>query len=123
MTIRTAGIESALIRPSVEPFVFRGPGVHEILNEINGVIDSDYKGNKALKEYNGEPVLQIGQVNEAYITPVMVGSNSLILPVINKVVAPHFRVMFPEEVERSLREGDPMGIEEKFAKIRKFKII
>ena len=91
------------LRPVVRvtPYLLEGKDSPEILGEINGVIDSKYKRNPALK------VLNLFTIEEI---PILVGSNSLISPVINEVFAPKYRVALPEEVETTLQEEDPVRI-------------
>src|SRR3989344_3975728 len=85
---------------TVNPYLLEGKDSPEILGEINGVIDSKYNGNLNLK------VLNLVTMEEI---PRLVGSNSLIAPVINEVFAQmNYRVALPEEVETTLQEGDPV---------------
>jgi hypothetical protein len=89
-----------IIVQTVDPYLIEGEDAPAILDEVNGVIDSEFGGNKVLK------VLSLGDDGRREV----VGSSSLILPVVNRVVSPQFRVMRPERLERTLREGDPVGV-------------
>lgn len=93
-------LKSAVMQPSVHPYVLEGSDMPEVLKAINGVVDAKYKGNSNLK------ILQLRKVNGV---DRIVRSNSLIRPVIDEVL-PRYRGIRPEEMEATLREGDFLGI-------------
>jgi len=94
-------IQPRITVPTVVPYLIEGEDVPAILDEVNGVIDSEFNGNKNLK------VLNLRKNGDKQ---VVTGSNSLVLPVVAQVVSPQFRVMRPEKLETTLQEGDPIGI-------------
>ncbi|MBS3088541.1 hypothetical protein J4402_02055 [Candidatus Pacearchaeota archaeon] len=96
------GLEPAIPQLTVTPYILKGKNALATLKEINNVIDSKYNGNDNLK------VLRSGEINEV---PTTFGSNPLILPVVNQIIAPEFRIIKPEELERTLQEGDPIRIQ------------
>lgn len=100
---RTFELKSVVIKPSVPLLVLEGPDMPEVLRAIDGVIDSKYGGNDVLRVLKLE---EVDGVNR------LVGSSSLILPVVCEVF-PQYRAIKPEEVERTLRECDPLEIADK----------
>jgi len=100
------GLEPAVPELTVMPYLFQGDEAQERLDEINNVIDSEFNGNTNLK------VLSLRNVNGL---PTVVGSNSLISPVVSQVIGPEgYRTIFPEELETTLGEGDPIRVRGKF---------
>ena len=88
------------IKPSIIPHRIEGDMAEEFLREVNAKIDEKYLGNSRLK------VLSLKNVNGV---PLVVGSNSLILPVI-EMVAPNYRTGRPEDLQRTLNDGDTLSI-------------
>ncbi len=99
-TQRVFDLESKVVAPTVIPYTLEGKDTPEILNEINRIVDSKYKGNPNLK------ILQLKNIDG---NKVIVGSNSVILPVV-QIAVPSYRIAKPEEIETTLKEGDPVRI-------------
>ena len=95
-------LEPRRIVPTILPYLIEGKDAPIILEGINGLIDLEYKGN---------PNLKILNLIENEGRAVVAGSSPLILPIVNRVVSPDFRVMRPEGIERTLQEEDPVKIE------------
>ena len=95
------------LRPMVTviPWVPEGKDAPEILAEVNRNIDSKYGRNPDLK------VLKLISVNGIQR---IVGSCPLIKPIFNKIIAPQFGVMRPEEVETTLQEGDTIQVNKRY---------
>ena len=85
---------------SVNPIRIRGENVPAFLKEVNTVIRERFNDNKHLKV-----LAQTGSGKDA----VAVGSNSLILPVV-QIVLPEYRVGRPEDLQRTLNDGDTLSI-------------
>jgi len=97
---------SVVPKLTIIPHTFRGEHLKEALGKINDLIDSKFKGNTKLK------VLTIKEING---TPTIIGSNSLISPVVNQVIGQEgYRTIQPEELETTLQEGDPVGVSGNF---------
>jgi len=90
--------KSRVIVPTVFPYMIEGEDAEAIFGEICGVIDSEFKGNPRLK------------VLELTWDKVVFGTSPLILPVVNRVLSPDFRVIRPEKLEKTLQEGDPLNM-------------
>jgi len=91
----------AIKQPSIVPYLIRGPSAEQFLEDFNRTVDTQYGGNSNLK------VLNLGKVDDV---PTIVGSNPLILPIVNQMVAPARRVGRPEDLQRTLNDGDTLGI-------------
>ena len=94
-------LRQAVAFPTIMPYLLEGEDAPEILGEFNGIIDSKYKRNSKLKILN---------LREVEGSNILVGSSSLITPIINSIVYPRYRTARPEEVETTLQEGDPVKI-------------
>lgn len=90
----------AIKQPSIIPYLVAGPSAPEFVKECEAVIDSEFNGNTHLK------VLKLKEVNGI---PTMVGSNSVILPVVQRV-APNYRTGRPEDYQKTLNDGDTLSI-------------
>jgi len=97
---RTFNLTLKEIVPTVRPYTLEGEDAPEILRAFNARVDSDYNGN---------PFLKVLKLREIEGIKVLVGSNPLILPVVQEVL-PSFRIARPEQIEMTLREGDPVKI-------------
>lgn len=93
--------EPAIKQPSIVPYLIRGPNAQRFLNDFNVVVDKQYKGNTNLK------VLGLRDVKGV---PTVVGSNTFVLPVVNSLVSPARRVGMPEDLQRTLNDGDTLDI-------------
>jgi len=91
----------AIKQPSITPYLIRGPNAERFLEDFNRVVDAQYRGNKNLK------VLALRDVEGV---PTVVGSNPLILPIVHSLVSPARRVGLPEDLQRTLNDGDTLGI-------------
>ena len=91
----------AIKQPSITPYLIRGPNAERFLEDFNRVVDAQYQGNKNLK------VLALRDVEGV---PTVVGSNPLILPIVHSLVSPARRVGLPEDLQRTLNDGDTLGI-------------
>ena len=90
------------VRQSIVPHRIEGDMVEEFLKEVNAKIDQDFKGNSLLK------VLSMKKIRGV---PLAVGSNSIILPVVESV-SPNYRTGRPEDLQRTLNDGDTLSIKE-----------
>lgn len=54
--------------------------------------------------------MQVLKLRDINGTPTIVGSNTLVLPIVSQVVGPDYRPIRPEELETTLQEGDPLNI-------------
>src|SRR3989338_8325869 len=90
----------AIKQPSIIPYLVAGPNAPEFVKECESVIDSEFNKNTHLK------VLKLREVNDVQTT---VGSNSLILPVVQRV-APNYRTGRPEDLQKTLNDGDTLSI-------------
>lgn len=89
-------------QPSIIPYVIQGNDiVPAVLKDIERIVDADFRKNKNLK------VLKEGNINK---TLVVVGSNTLVLPVVQRVF-PNYRVGRPEDIQKTLNDGDTLSIE------------
>lgn len=91
---------SAIKQPSIIPHVINGESAPAFLEEFNAFVDSAFKGNTNLK------VLKLRTANEV---PIVVGSNSLVSPVVQRV-APNYRTGRPEDLQKTLNDGDTLSI-------------
>lgn len=97
---RIFNLKSRVVAPTVIPYTLEGEDIPAVLDETNSVIDSKFKGNPNLR------ILNLRNING---DKVLVGSNSLILPII-QIAVPSYRPARPEEIETTLQEGDPVRI-------------
>lgn len=95
------GLEPAVPQLSVIPYAVKGEHAQTKVDEINGIVASEYNGNQSLS------VLSVRDIKGV---PTMIGSNPLVLPVLNRVVVPDFRVIRPEKMETTLQEGDILRV-------------
>ena len=93
-------LKPAIRQPSVVPYLLNGESAPAILEDYNQLVDSDFQGNSNLK------VLELKDVNK---TPTIVGSNSLVLPVVQRLI-PGRRIGRPEDLQRTLNDGDTLSI-------------
>lgn len=98
--MRKFDLKPITVIPTVVPYLLNGEDAPAILEEYNRLVDSKFKGNPKLK------VLKLIDIDEA---PTIIGSNPLILPVVQQIVT-GFRVAKPEEIETTLQEKDPIRI-------------
>ena len=98
----TYSLVPAIKQPSIVPYVIQGNDVvPRALKDIEKIIDSEFKGNKNLK---------VVQQREIQGTLVAVGSNTLVLPVVQRVF-PNYRVGRPEDLQKTLDDGDTLSIQ------------
>jgi len=90
----------AIKQPSIIPYLVAGPNAPEFVKECESVIDSEFDKNTHLK------VLKLREINGVQ---TMIGSNSLILPVVQRV-APNYRTGRPEDIQKTLNDGDTLSI-------------
>ncbi|MBS3155646.1 hypothetical protein J4413_00225 [Candidatus Woesearchaeota archaeon] len=92
-------------QPPIILYLLHGQGAQQFLRDFNQVIDDRYNGNKCLKR------LELRVINDI---PTVTGSSPLILPVAQSLVAPEKRIIRPEEIQRTLNDGDILGIRDRF---------
>src|SRR3989344_4396000 len=92
-------------QPSIVPYLLHGQDAEPFLRDLNQVVDNRYNGNKYLKR------LELRVINDI---PTVIGSSPLILPVAQSLVAPEKRIIMPEEIQRTLNDGDTLGIRDRF---------
>ncbi|MEM4259293.1 MAG: hypothetical protein QXS38_00835 [Candidatus Pacearchaeota archaeon] len=92
--------QSLIKQPTAIPYLIAGKDAGKFVADFERLVDKDYNGNRNLK------VLRVADVRE---TPTVVGSNTLILPLVQKLVYPK-RVGRPEDLQMTLNDGDTIGI-------------
>ena len=91
----------AIKQPSIIPYLVRGKDIAaEFLRKYEALVDSEFKGNTNLK------VLKLRELENV---PTIVGSNSVVLPIVKRV-APNYRTGRPEDLQRTLNDGDTLSI-------------
>ena len=91
----------AIKQPSIIPYIIQGNDiVPAVLKDIEHIVDTEFRGNKNLK------VLKDRNVNK---TLIAVGSNTLVLPVVQRVFS-NYRVGRPEDIQKTLNDGDTLSI-------------
>ncbi|MEK6889503.1 MAG: hypothetical protein AABW80_05360 [Nanoarchaeota archaeon] len=90
----------AVKQPFVIPYTLQGDNAPRFVEDFNALVKRDYADNPNLK------VLNLAEVNKV---PTVRGSNSLVLPVVQSLV-PERRVGLPEDIQRTLNDGDTIGI-------------
>ncbi len=89
-------------KPIVIPYLIADEDASRFVADFNRLVDKDYKGNPNLK------VLKVIDFKE---TQIVAGSNTLILPLVSKLVYPK-RVGRPEDLQKTLNDGDTVGIKD-----------
>ena len=98
----TYSLVPAIKQPSIVPYIIQGNNVVPgALKDIEHIVDTEFNGNKNLK---------VVQQREIQGTLVAVGSNTLVLPVVQRVF-PNYRVGRPEDLQKTLDDGDTLSIQ------------
>jgi hypothetical protein len=97
---REYSFPAAIKQPSIVPYELSGDDAITFSEDFNRKVDSEYNGNSNLK------VLSLTRINKV---PIVVGSNSLVLPIVQDLV-PQRRVGEPEDFQRTLNDGDTLSI-------------
>ena len=83
------------------PYFLAGEDALAILEEANGIIRSDF---------NDSENLQVLNLDEIEGRKILTGSNSLVLPIVQRIF-PERRIGRPEDIQKTLNDGDTIGIE------------
>lgn len=86
-------------QPSIIPYTVRGEQAQAFLEEVQARITEEFRGNKNLGVLSLE-----GKDN------ILTGSNPLVLPIVARV-AQGYRVGRPEDLQRTLNDGDTLSIQ------------
>ena len=90
----------AIKQPSIIPYLIRGENAPEFLKDFNQLVKAEYNDNSHLKVLG---------LNDVEGVPTIVGSNTLVLPVVQRLVSGK-RIGRPEDLQRTLNDGDTLSI-------------
>ncbi len=97
---REYSFKPAIKQPSIIPYLINGESAPTFVEDFNAIVNSEFNSNKYLK------VLALRDVDKV---PTAVGSNSFILPIVQRLV-PARRIGLPEDLQRTLNDGDTLSI-------------